>query len=74
MSDPRAPWRSQVSVDWLALGQQVRDAFGDWWIAALPADEESFGSAMVEIAHAPGVLSERHVYLSEFLRDFEPEV
>ncbi len=73
MSDPRAPWRTQIAELWLTVGRQVRDEFGEWWIVALPEGDTPFGYAQVEITNETSTYqASRHIYLCEFLRDFQP--
>lgn len=70
----RAPWRRVVTETWIAIGQQVRDEFGVWWIRSLPEKGASYGYAQIEVASTSNGEPERHIYLNEFLRDFKPVI
>lgn len=70
--DAKQPWRTIATEAWLTIGQHVRDEFGNWWIQSLPEDDATYGYAQVGIASALSKDVERYIWLSEFLRDFQP--
>lgn len=60
-----------MNITWIYKGAKVKDRFGEWVIFACPDRvDERAGEIEITISASDG--SQRDIWLTDFLRDFEP--